>query len=238
MRSAPARTARSRRKASKCSRSTMPMKPLSIGMSTCRAVGETIRALVIRATICSSGIAKSRIRRGGIAPPQGLMRPARSRSATLRPARARSAAAVAPAGAAATQPRHRRSSRHSPGKLRGASGRAGRASMIRTAKSAAATKQHGLDRGRPCQRHRRRDRGSARRASARPAPSRPPKPAAIACAPPHRPMRVPSRRARPSPASCIIGGDGGDGKGAVGEAEQADRQAQRQQRAAAARAGR
>ena len=76
----------------------MPMKPLSIGMSTCRAVGETMRALVIRATIWLSGMSKSAISRGGIAPPQGLMRPARSSSATLWPARARSAAAVAPDG--------------------------------------------------------------------------------------------------------------------------------------------
>ena len=53
---------------------------------------------VTRATSSSSGMSKSWISRGGIAPPQGLMRPARSSSSTLWPWRARSSAAVAPAG--------------------------------------------------------------------------------------------------------------------------------------------
>src|SRR5579871_1873752 len=43
-------------------------------------------------------MSKSRISRGGIAPPHGLMRPARSSSRTLRPRLARSVAAVAPDG--------------------------------------------------------------------------------------------------------------------------------------------
>jgi hypothetical protein len=63
-----------------------------------RAVGEIIRATLICATIWLEGISKSAIMRGGTAPPQGLIRPARSSMATLRPARARSSAAVAPEG--------------------------------------------------------------------------------------------------------------------------------------------
>src|SRR5450432_1437722 len=43
-------------------------------------------------------MSKSRISRGGIAPPQGLIRPARSSNRTLRPKLARSCAAVAPDG--------------------------------------------------------------------------------------------------------------------------------------------
>jgi hypothetical protein len=43
-------------------------------------------------------MSKSRISRGGIAPPQGLIRPALSSSATSRPAFARTSAAIAPAG--------------------------------------------------------------------------------------------------------------------------------------------
>ena len=46
-----------------------------------------IRAQLIRATIWLSGMAKSRIARGGMAPPQGLMRPARSSISTECPAR-------------------------------------------------------------------------------------------------------------------------------------------------------
>ena len=42
------------------------------------------------ATMISSGMSKSRMRRGGIAPPQGLIRPALSSMTTLSPARARS----------------------------------------------------------------------------------------------------------------------------------------------------
>ena len=60
--------------------------------------GDTMLADVARATSSSSGMAKSRISRGGIAPPQGLVRPARSSSRTPRPRRARSCAAVAPVG--------------------------------------------------------------------------------------------------------------------------------------------
>jgi hypothetical protein len=67
-------------------------------MSTRLSLGEIIRADVMRATSSDSGIANSRINRGGTAPPHGLMRPALSSSSTLRPARARSQAAVAPAG--------------------------------------------------------------------------------------------------------------------------------------------
>ena len=106
----------------RCSRSTMPTKPSSIGMSTRRAVGETIRAVLIRATIWLSGMAKSAISRGGIAPPQGLIRPARSSSATRRPARARSSAAVAPDGPPPPRRRHRSSrsfSRNQVGAARG-----------------------------------------------------------------------------------------------------------------------
>ena len=53
----------------------MPTKPFSIGISTCRPVGEIMRAVLILATIWSSGMSKSAISRGGIAPPQGLIRP-------------------------------------------------------------------------------------------------------------------------------------------------------------------
>ena len=76
----------------------MPTKPPSTGMSTALALGAIMRAQVARATRSESGMRKSRISRGGMAPPQGLMRPARSSSSTLRPARARSSAAVAPEG--------------------------------------------------------------------------------------------------------------------------------------------
>ena len=79
----------------------MPTKPPSIGMSTSRAEGAIIRADLARATSSESGMSKSRISRGGIAPPHGLIRPARSSSSTERPADARSAAAVAPGGTAA-----------------------------------------------------------------------------------------------------------------------------------------
>ena len=67
-------------------------------MSTEREVGEIIRAVWTFATTSESGMAKSAISRGGIAPPQGLMRPSRSISATRRPARASRSAAVAPDG--------------------------------------------------------------------------------------------------------------------------------------------
>src|SRR6056297_3053984 len=45
---------------------------------------------------------------------------------------------------------------------------------------------------------------NVRMMSAAAAPVRPPKPAAMACAAPQRPMRVPARFSRPSPASAII----------------------------------
>ena len=70
-------------------------------ISTARPVGEIIRAQRIFATTSRSGMSKSRMARGGMAPPQGLIRPARSSSATRAPDRARSSAAVAPAGRAA-----------------------------------------------------------------------------------------------------------------------------------------
>jgi hypothetical protein len=76
----------------------MPTKPFSIGISTARWVGEIMRAVWICATIWLAGMSKSVIRRGGMAPPQGLIRPSRSSIATLRPASARSCAAVAPEG--------------------------------------------------------------------------------------------------------------------------------------------
>ena len=55
--------------------------------------GDTMRAERMRATSSDPGIANSSIRTGGIAPPHGLIRPARSRSSTEGPARARSARA-------------------------------------------------------------------------------------------------------------------------------------------------
>jgi hypothetical protein len=61
----------------------MPTKPPSIGMSTLRFEGDTMRAPPTRATISESGMSKSPASLGGMAPPQGLMRPARSRSATV-----------------------------------------------------------------------------------------------------------------------------------------------------------
>jgi len=98
VRTAPAWAARSRSHSSKGPRSTMPTKPPSIGMSTLASLGAIMRAQRMRATSRWSGIAKSLISRGGMAPPQGLMRPSRSSSSTLRPCRAISWAAVAPAG--------------------------------------------------------------------------------------------------------------------------------------------
>ena len=95
---APAATARSRNHASNGPRSTMPTKPPSIGMSTRRSVGDTIRALVTRATNNDSGIANSLMSCGGMAPPHGLIRRDPSNSNTERPRRASSVAAVAPAG--------------------------------------------------------------------------------------------------------------------------------------------
>ncbi len=62
------------------------------------SLGETMRAAVARATSRWSGMAKSRTSTGGTAPPQGLMRPARSSISTVWFLRARSVAAVAPAG--------------------------------------------------------------------------------------------------------------------------------------------
>ena len=104
------RAARSRSHSSNTSRSTMPTKPSSIGMSTWRSDGETMRAEVTRATSRSSGMSKSRIRRGGIAPPQGLMRPARSSSSTERPA-PRQVAAPRSRRPGRRRPRRRRRSR-------------------------------------------------------------------------------------------------------------------------------
>ena len=49
------------------------------------AMATTMRAELTRATSRWSGISKSRISRGGMAPPQGLMRPARSSSRTVPP---------------------------------------------------------------------------------------------------------------------------------------------------------
>ena len=95
---APDFSARSRNHSSNSARSTMPTYPPSIGMSTLTPFGDTIVAQLTRALIRFEGMSKSRMRRGGIAPPHGLMRPARSSSATLRPRPARSLAAVAPAG--------------------------------------------------------------------------------------------------------------------------------------------
>ncbi len=99
IRSAPHFAARSRSHSSNSSRFTIPTyPPVSIGMSTPFDDGDTIRAEVIRAQIRLSGMPKSRISRGGIAPPHGLIRPARSSSTTERPARASSVAAVEPDG--------------------------------------------------------------------------------------------------------------------------------------------
>ena len=76
----------------------MPTKPFSIWISTFLPAGEIIRAEVDLATSSSSGIAKSLIKRGGIAPPQGLIRPRLSSSNTFLPFLASVSAAVAPAG--------------------------------------------------------------------------------------------------------------------------------------------
>ena len=57
-----------------------------------------MRAAVTLATSWDSGMSKSRIARGGMAPPHGLMRPALSSRMTEWPRLARSVAAVAPAG--------------------------------------------------------------------------------------------------------------------------------------------
>src|SRR3954467_12991343 len=57
-------------------------------------------------------MAKALTQRGGIAPPQGLIRPARSSSATRRPAFAASCAAVAPDGPPPTTTRSKVTSPH------------------------------------------------------------------------------------------------------------------------------
>jgi hypothetical protein len=67
-------------------------------MSTAVIDGAIIRAEVARATRSESGMENSSISFGGMAPPQGLIRPARSSRHTFAPSRARSVAAVAPAG--------------------------------------------------------------------------------------------------------------------------------------------
>ena len=95
---APSLAARTRNHSSNLSRSTIPTKPPSIGISTWLFFGEIMRAERAFATNNSSGISKSLIKRGGIAPPHGLIRPARSSKRTLCPILAKSPAAVAPAG--------------------------------------------------------------------------------------------------------------------------------------------
>jgi 2-polyprenyl-6-methoxyphenol hydroxylase-like FAD-dependent oxidoreductase len=90
--------ARARNHSSNVSRSTIPTNPSPTGMSTRRPLGAIMRAAAIWATISVSGMSKSAMSWGGIAPPHGLMRPARSSSRVRRPRRAASCAAVAPAG--------------------------------------------------------------------------------------------------------------------------------------------
>ena len=209
--------ARSRSHSSNASRSTMPTKPPSIGMSTLRSAGETMRAEVTRATSSASGIAKSRISRGGIAPPQGLMRPARSSSSTERPWRARSSAAVAPAGppptttdierleiapCVVTSGRCRRRTRRRKRNPRGFARRAD-GSHLRTP-SRPPQERAGLEDEHRRIGHDRRCRAASARGRRRRARARPPSPKAMACAAPHRPMRTPSRDSLPSPARLII----------------------------------
>src|SRR5210317_764250 len=98
IRVAPDWAARSRKNSSKYFRSTMPTNPFSIGISTRRSVGETMRAVLIFANNWLSGMSKSAISLGGIAPPHGLIRSQRSIRATLIPWADRSCAAVAPLG--------------------------------------------------------------------------------------------------------------------------------------------
>ncbi len=128
----------------------MPTKPPSIGMSTVFADGAIIRAALTRATIMRSGMSKSRISRGGMAPPQGLMRPALSSSSTRRPWRARSCAAVAPDGppptttaskvssalAIGVSPPQLRDTAKLPRAMRGAGARPIRAASIAAARKA------------------------------------------------------------------------------------------------------
>ena len=73
------------------SRSTMPTKPPSIGMSTCARGRRDHAGGMSRGRPADGRGCRNRgSARGGMAPPQGLMRPARSSSSTVRPCRARS----------------------------------------------------------------------------------------------------------------------------------------------------
>ena len=99
---APTVAARERSHSSKSSRSTMPTKPSGrverMSMSTVAPDGAIMRAARTRATSSEGGMAKCSSAAVGMAPPHGLMRPARSISATERCVRASRSAAVAPAG--------------------------------------------------------------------------------------------------------------------------------------------
>ena len=164
-------------------------------------------------------MSKSLISRGGIAPPQGLMRPLLSMSATLRPRFARSLAAVAPAGPPPTTTMSKTSSTSmaaapSQGLVEIAPGRRqdGTAGSRRMAAHSGAPQkppQPGTASRRP------KKRSNTRRLAAQTRPrapstssvaKTPPRPKAIACAAPQSPIRVPSRDAAraPAPARPII----------------------------------
>ena len=95
---APASCARFLNHSSNWALSTIPTKPFSIGISTVLPTGETIRADLALATSKLSGILKSLISLGGIAPPQGLILPRLSMRSTCLPLSASVWAAVEPAG--------------------------------------------------------------------------------------------------------------------------------------------
>ena len=189
-------------------------------------------------------MSKSRISRGGIAPPQGLMRPARSSSSTERPC-ARQVVRRGRAGRAAADdddvedPGMRSSciacrqcgrAVRRRGRLGAAApcatpaGRA-RASAAATRNSTASSREHRARR--PCAG----DRPAGAPCRWRPCRASRRAPNAIACAAPHRPMRTPSRPLRPCAGQRHHRADGRDGEGAVGHAEREDGGAQRPARA-------
>ena len=157
---------------------------------------------VARATIRWSGMPNSRTSTGGMAPPHGLMRPARSSSSTERPC----ARQVGRRGGAGRPAAHHhdvevsrlRASARSLSLATARAGRARRRAALRTRatasraatrnSTASAANTRGIG-------ERRVSRAAAAPGRWRRSPTRPPTPKASACAAPHMPIRVPSRAA-------------------------------------------
>ena len=95
--------------------------------------------------------------------------------------------------------------------------------------------QHRLGPRTRCRRRSPGDRTSWRARSAATVPEKPPRPKAMACAAPHRPMRTPSRASRPVPGQRHHRADGRHREGAVGDAQAEHRRPQRPGRADEAR---